>query len=262
MAQLAFSSIPVNGLVSKPRASGQTMMIDLGLPPGWQRDYLTVTGDYLDYAKIAVGISRLIKRDLLQRKILNYLEHQVKAFPGGLFLEYAYSHGWIETYFQECQAVGYPALEVSDNYIQFGRGVRNRLIRQATERGFEVVAEIGRKDGSTSVDELVADCAEADDAGAAVVLIEAGEIMDDRQDQVVERLRSALPLEKVFFELPGYWLPGVELSTNFRTMMTLLDTLGVGANIASVLPDDVMTLQSLRIEIAGNIRLGSFSEDQ
>ena len=32
------------------------------------------------------------------------------------------------------------------------------------------------------------------------------------------------------------------------------------ANIASVLPDDVMTLQSLRIEIAGNIRLGDFAE--
>ena len=100
----------------------------------------------------------------------------------------------------------------------------------------------------------------AADAGAAVVLIEAGEIMGERQDAVLERLRSALPLDKIFFELPGYWLPGVQPDTNFRTMMTLLDGLGASANIASVLPDDVMTLQSLRIEIAGNIRLGDFAE--
>lgn len=238
------------------------MMIDLGLPPRWQDDFLDITGDYLDYVKIAVGVSRLITRELLSQKIQSYREHQVKAFPGGLFLEYAYSHGWIETYFQECEAVCYPVLEVSDNFIQFGPGVRNRLIRQAAERGFSVIAEVGRKDGSTSVDDLAADCAEAAEAGAAVILIEAGEIMGDRQERVIARLRSAVSLDKIFFELPGYWLPGVEMDTNFRTMMSLLKTLGSGANIASVLPNDVMTLQSLRIEIAGNIRLGNYSEDQ
>lgn len=260
MKELAFSSIPVNGLVSKPRASGRTMMIDLGLPLGWQRDFLDIAGDCLDYVKIAVGISRLIKGDILKRKIQAYREHQVMAFPGGLFLEYAYSHGWIDRYFRECEAVGFPALEVSDNYIQFAPGRRDRLIRQAAERGFQAIAEIGRKDGSTALDDLVADCEDAAKAGAAVVLIEAGEIMGDRQAAVLTRLRSALPLDKVFFELPGYWLPGVAPDTNFRTMMTLLDALGAEANIASVLPDDVMTLGSLRIEIAGNIRLGDFAE--
>ena len=244
----------------KPRASGQTMMIDLGLPLQRQRDFLDIAGAYLDYVKIAVGISRLITSDLLKRKIQCYREHQIAAFPGGLFLEYAYSHGWIDNYFQECEAAGYPALEISDNYIQFGPGVRDRLIGQATDRGFQVIAEIGRKDGSTAMEDLVADCVDAEQAGAAVVLIEAGEIMGERQDAVLDRLRSALPLDKIFFELPGYWLPGVQPDTNFRTMMTLLDALGASANIASVLPDDVMTLQSLRIEIAGNIRLGDFAE--
>ena len=237
-------------------------MIDLGLPPQWQADFLTVAGDYLDYVKIAVGISRLMTTDLLKRKIANYREHAVNAFPGGLFLEYAYSHGWIETYFDECEAVGYPALEISDNYLAFAPGVRNRLIQQAAERGFEVIAEIGRKDGSTAIADLVADCADAASAGATIVLIEAGEIMGDRGDEVIDRLRAALPLDQIFFELPGYWLPGVEPDTNFRTMMNLIESLGAAANIASVLPDDVMTLGSLRIEIAGNIRLGNYMEDQ
>ena len=237
-------------------------MIDLGLPPRWQADFLTVAGDYLDYVKIAVGISRLLTGDLLKRKIANYCEHAVNAFPGGLFLEYAYSHGCIDSYFDECEKVGYPALEVSDNYLEFAPGARNRLIQGAANRGFEVIAEIGRKDGSTAIAELVADCADAAEAGAAVILIEAGEIMGDRQDEVIDRLRAVLSLDRIFFELPGYWLPGVELDTNFRTMMNLIETLGSAANIASVLPDDVMTLASLHIEIAGNIRLGSYSEDQ
>ena len=260
MAELAFSSIPVNGLVSKPRTSGRTMMIDLGLPLQRQRDFLDIAGDYLDYVKIAVGISRLISSNTLKRKIQSYRDHQIMAFPGGLFLEYAYSHGWTDRYLRECEAVGFPALEVSDNYIEFAPGRRDRLIRRAAERGFQVVAEIGRKDGSTVLEDLVADCDDADRAGAAVVLIEAGEIMGERQGAVLTRLRSALSLDKVFFELPGYWLPGVAPDTNFRTMMTLLDALGASANIASVLPDDVMTLGSLRIEIAGNIRLGDFAE--
>ena len=42
---------------AKPRSSGLTMMVDWGLGPHGQEDLLTVGADYVDLAKVAVGVS-------------------------------------------------------------------------------------------------------------------------------------------------------------------------------------------------------------
>ncbi len=77
----------------KPRTTGRTMVIDWGMPLGQQRDVTATGAAYFDFAKIAVGVSRLLTRDLLTAKIDQYRSHQVEPFPGGQFLEYAEVHG-------------------------------------------------------------------------------------------------------------------------------------------------------------------------
>ena len=44
---------------AKPRASGLTMVIDWGIGPQRQRDLTDMGADHFDFAKIAVGLSRL-----------------------------------------------------------------------------------------------------------------------------------------------------------------------------------------------------------
>ena len=45
------------------------MMIDWGLPPGLQRDCIETQRLYVDDAKIAAGIPRVMPSDLLKKKI-------------------------------------------------------------------------------------------------------------------------------------------------------------------------------------------------
>ena len=63
-----FSQIPIPERQSKPRSKGLTMMIDWGLPPGLQRDCIETQGLYVDDAKIAAGIPRVMPSDLLKKR--------------------------------------------------------------------------------------------------------------------------------------------------------------------------------------------------
>lgn len=53
----------------KPRASGLTMVVDWGLGAGHQNDLAATAAPYIDFAKIAVGLSRLLTDAVLVEKI-------------------------------------------------------------------------------------------------------------------------------------------------------------------------------------------------
>ena len=82
----------------KPRERSLVVTIDWGLGLAEQADLLRIAGEYIDLAKIAVGVSRLLDADLLREKVALYREHAVVAFPGGQFLEYALAHGATDTF--------------------------------------------------------------------------------------------------------------------------------------------------------------------
>jgi phosphosulfolactate synthase (CoM biosynthesis protein A) len=147
---------------------------------------------------------------------------------------------------------------VSDNYLEFGPGVKYALIRSITDEGLRVLAEVGHKEGDSDIAVLVRDINDSLDAGASVALLEAGEILGERQELVIGVLKNEVPMDRVLIEVPGHYLPGAEASTPFRTMTTLIKTLGIRVNLANLTPDDIMTVQSHRIEIASNIRLGDY----
>jgi phosphosulfolactate synthase len=128
-------------------------MIDWGLPPASQQDLLGFAGEFLDLAKIAVGISGLIPEAALEAKLDSYRAHGVEPFPGGQFLEYAYQKEQVEAYFEECHRVGYRLVEISDNVVRFPDEVRRDLIQRAIrDHGLTVLGEIGSKKVETSAE--------------------------------------------------------------------------------------------------------------
>ena len=64
-----FSEIPVNRRGEKPRGKGVTLVIDHGLGVQAEKDILNTAADYIDIAKIMVGIPALIKDRVLKEKI-------------------------------------------------------------------------------------------------------------------------------------------------------------------------------------------------
>ncbi len=234
---------------SKPRECGLTMMVDWGIGPHAQDDLIATAADHFDFAKVAVGISRLLANDLLKEKIRKYQQRQIEPFPGGQFLEYAEVHGTSDLYFPAVVRAGYRWVEVSDNLGAVSIEWKARMIHQATEEyGLRVLGEVGKKDGLESVIPFADDARTCLDAGAVIILLEAAELVSDdvQTSMAVEEVVKVVGLEKIMFELPGPWIEGVSAYDIHRMRCQLIDRYGPKVNLGNVAPSDLMSLEAYR----------------
>ena len=240
---------------TKPRASGLTMVIDWGLGPHAQEDLLAVGADYVDLAKVAVGVSRLLGGEQLQEKIAGYRARGVEPFPGGQYLEYAEVHGLSDRYLPAVAAAGYKWVEVSDNLAPVGLAWKREMIGRAVrEHGLEVLGEVGQKEGLESGVPMVEDAQACLEAGARIVLLEAAELISGDRDTAreVEEVIAAVGVERVMFELPGPWIENVALHDVHRMRRELLQRYGSEVNIGNVSPDEVIVTETLRRGLGAN----------
>ena len=234
---------------AKPRDEGLTMFADWGLGPGAQEDLMITGGDYADFAKIAVGISRLLSNEVLKAKVKHYQEHQVEPFPGGQYLEYAEVEGKAEFYFPASVEAGYQWIEVSDNLVEAGVPWKERMIRQAVqEHGLSVLGEVGKKEGLERGTPLVDDARACLEAGARIILLEAAELVggDASIAREVEEVVRAVGLERVMFELPGPWIVGISTHDIHRMRREMVDRYGAQVNLGNVHPEDLLSLEAYR----------------
>lgn len=234
---------------AKPRASGLTMVIDWGIGPQRQRDLTDMGADHFDFAKIAVGLSRLHAPALLTEKIDRYLSWDVEPFPGGQYLEYAEVHGRLERYLPACVEVGYRWVEVSDNLAPVTLRWKEGVIGRAVEEfGLKVLGEVGKKEGLAHAVPLADDAKACMEAGASLLLVEAAELIrgDAGTAADIDGVVAAVGLEKVIFELPGPWIAGVEEHHVHAMRRGLIDRFGPRVNIGNVEPEDLLSLEAYR----------------
>jgi len=239
----------------KSRKNGLTMVIDWGLGPHAQQDLLAVGADYVDLAKVAVGVSRLLDSTLLADKIERYRERGVEPFPGGQYLEYAEVHGLCDRYLPSVCAAGYRWVEVSDNLAPVGLEWKKEIIARAVgEYGLEVLGEVGQKEGLSSAVPMVEDAMACLEAGARIVLVEAAELVSGDRDteREVEQVVREIGVERVMFELPGPWIEGVALHDVHRMRRELLNRYGTEVNMGNVSPDEVIVVEALRRGLGAN----------
>jgi phosphosulfolactate synthase len=245
---MAFNRISIPERAAKPREAGITMLIDWGLGPAAQADYLEIGSAYIDLAKLAVGISGLLPRDMLRRKIDLYRQYGVTPFPGGQFLEYAAYHGQVREYMEGAREAGYDWIEVSDNVIDLAPAEKVELIRVAREEfDLQVIGEVGSKVVGTSAGALIGDIQRCLDAGAWKVFVEAAEIFgDELNEDLIEEITSAVPIDKLIFEVPGPWIAGIHRCDMFATRTWLVQRFGPEINLANVYPEDILETETLR----------------
>jgi phosphosulfolactate synthase len=254
----AYSAIPMPGTTPKPRDTRITMMIDWGIPYSTQADILEMGGQYCDLAKIAVGLAGLVSEDALRKKLKIYSDYRVDAFPGGMFLEYAYFNGVTEKYLQATADLRFPYIEVSDNSIRFPGDEKYALIRRCiSDYGLRVIGEAGRKYEKTDVGELIADVNHCLEAGCWKVFVEAAEFFEGSsfQKKLVEQLAAAIPLDGMIFELPGAWIKDIHQHDIHRLMVSLFEMFGPSVNIGNVPPDLLLTCEMLRQGIGVNMKV-------
>ena len=255
MADHFFEDVASIALTPKPRTTGLTMMIDWDMGPRAQEDFLAMTADYLDFAKIPVGVGRLLPRDQLATKIRVYQEQAIEPFPGGQFLEYAHVHGTEEAYFPAVAEAGYRWCEVSDNLADVSLAWKQQSIRMAVEEfGLDVFGEVGKKEGLTREQSMVDDALGCLDAGASIILLEAAEIISDDPAiaEEVQQVVTAVGLEKTMFELSGPWIEGVHLCDIQQMRRDLIDRFGPAVNLGNVASADILSLAALRCGLGVN----------
>ncbi len=210
----SFVDLPVERSTRKPRVSGLTMMIDDGLPLGYTRDLVALSGAYIDLAKIKTGTARLYPRQALTAKLDIYKSARIRPFLGGQFHEYVFATAGeraLPSFYAEALALGFEAIEISDNVVPLTSRQRRKQIKNAVNAGLIVFGEVGSKETKSRPKLLIAQAEECFDAGVSLVLVEAAELVDNGQlrRRTLELLARSLDLTKVMIELPGPWISGV-----------------------------------------------------
>ena len=239
----------------KPRTTGLTMVVDWGIGPNQQQDLQVTAASYFDFAKIAVGLSRMYSNEVLLQKIQSYRSMDIEPFPGGQYLEYAEMQGKMDRYLPACAEAGYRWIEVSDNVAPVALEWKVRVIRDAVENyGMTVFGEVGKKEGLAHGPSFAEDAKACLDAGARIILLEAAELVnaDSRTEREAEETIDSVGVERVMFELPGPWIEGVTDSVIHRMRRDLVDRFGVDVNIGNVMPDDLYSFEAYRRELGVN----------
>lgn len=254
MIDHAFSSIPVPERQAKPRTRGLNMMIDWGMGLARQADTLESAGVYIDNAKIAASIPRVMPREVLERKLALYRAHGIAPMIGGLFVELAYMQGNCAKLFADALEAGFGALEVSDNLITYPPGEKARLIRACSEAGLKAYAEVGRKEGALDDAAFVADVADCLAAGAVGVYLEAYELFaqGETRTALIEEIGRRFAPEKIIYELPVVILPGVHREFKHRITTWLVRMLGTEVNLANIEWDEIYITEIVRRGMAGD----------
>jgi phosphosulfolactate synthase len=226
-------------------------VVDDGLPLAYAKDLVALGGDYIDLAKIKTGTARLYPRAQLVRKLRLYKRHRVQPFLGGQFHEYVFAtqgEKALPRYYAESLALGFEAIEISDNTVPLTDAQRRRQIRNAVAAGLVVYGEVGSKDTLSNPSLLVGQAELCFEAGAALVLVEAAELVDRgrlRKDTIA-LLRRSLDLSRVMIELPGPWISDVRSCDIEDMKKALVQELGPDVNLANVPPASIIDTEATR----------------
>lgn len=237
---------------TKPRTSGLTMMIDAGLPLGAQADLLELAGDYADLAKIKTGSARLYPEGILKEKLRVYRRYRIQPFLGGQFHEYVFATQGsraLGAFYAEALRLGFAAIEISDNVVPLSAAERKRQIRAARKAGLVVYGEVGSKETLSDPALLVSQAEDCFAAGAALVLVEAAELVRAGKPnrRTLDLLFRNLDLKRVMIELPGPWIPEVRKCDVEALKKLLIEQLGPAVNLANVAPEDLIDLETTRV---------------
>src|SRR5258706_4674806 len=247
----SFVPLPKERSVRKPRASGRTMIVDDGLPLAYARDLVALGGDYIDLAKIKTGTARLYPRAQLVQKLRLYKRNRIQPFLGGQFHEYVFAmqgEKALPKYYAESLALGFEAIEISDNTVPLTDAQRRGQIRAAVKSGLVVYGEVGSKETMSNPKLLIGQARLCFDAGAALVLVEAAELVDKGRlrKKTLSMLTRWLDMSRVMIELPGPWISDVRSCDIEDMKKALVNDLGPDVNLANVPPASIIDTEATR----------------
>jgi len=219
-------------------------VIDRGLSVAEVDGLLEVAGGCVDVVKLGWGTA-LVSANL-RPKLERYAEHEIPVVLGGTLTELAIRQGKVEGLIAWLRELGLRHVEVSDGTIPLEPDVKSHLIRLLVANDFVVLAEVGSKDSEfimapyVWVEQIERDLqagawkviAEARESGTAGIYRADGEV----RTGLIDEIAHAIDTDRLIFEAP------------LRAQQVwLLKRFGTECNLGNIAPDDVLSLETLRL---------------
>jgi phosphosulfolactate synthase len=228
----------------KPRSAGLTHVLDRGLSVAAVDGLVEVAGPYVDIVKLGWGTA--LVTDNLAAKLARYRAHDIPVVLGGTLTEVALSQKRADGLVAWLRELGLTHVEISDGTISLPREEKLGLISKLSADGFVVFSEVGSKDAEEImapyrwVEQIEAELeagawkvvAEARETGTAGIYRPDGEVRMGLIDEIVH----AIDIDRVLFEAPRK-----------DQQVWFLRTYGTEVNLGNIAPDDVLSLETLRL---------------
>lgn len=232
---------------AKPRQEGLTMALDKNLSASRLAEIIDTANAWLDLVKFGWGTSACLERDVIKEKCRLLRDAGIDSCPGGTLFELSFLQGQFAQMLTEAKALGFTCIEISNGNVPITSSEKIACIREARERGFRVLSEVGSKiqeeDRLLSVKQRIEDIRTELEAGAWKVIMEARESGTlgifgpggELDSPMLQGLISAIPAGDLVFEAPRK-----------EQQAELIRILGPNVNLGNIAPEDVIPLETLR----------------
>lgn len=238
---MSFLDIPAR--TAKPRQEGITHVIDRGLSIAAVEGLMESVGGSVDIVKLGWGTALVSEN--LKPKLERYAACEVPVVLGGTLTEIAVRQGRIEGLIRWLHELGLRHIEVSDGTIEMEPQRKQELIERLAGE-FIVLSEVGSKDAHAIMapyvwieriqGELAAGAwkviAEARESGNAGIYRADGEV----RSGLIDEIAHTIDCDRMIFEAPQK-----------EQQVWLLEYFGRECNLGNVAPDDVLSLETLRL---------------
>jgi phosphosulfolactate synthase len=238
---------------AKPRALGVTHVIDTGLSTFAAAGLMAMAADHIDVVRLGWG-SAYVTGDL-NAKLDTYRAAGVPVMLGGTLTELSWLRGRVDGLVDWLRELGIDRVEVSSGTVPIPPADKLRLIERLARDGFNVYAEVGEKDPAAILApyrwvELIK---EALGAGATQVVCEGRATGDAGMYRPDGEARTGL-IEEIVHEVDGSRL--IFEAPQKHQQVWFIERFGPGVNLGNVHPDDVISLETLRLGLrADTLRL-------
>ncbi len=236
---------------SKPRESGLTHVLDKGLSLEQARQFLEVSGRYVDIVKLGWGTAVVTPN--VKEKIALYQSYDIPVSFGGTFFEVCLRQGKLDEFLALVDECNMTCVEVSDGTIDMEESDKLAIIRELSTR-YKVLSEVGSKDDSVTITpsrwvELIGRELEA---GAWKVITEGRESgtvgiyrpNGDVKDGLLEEIKETFDTTQILFEAPVK-----------KQQAWFIKQFGTNVNLGNIPPEEVISVETLRLGVRGDTLL-------
>ena len=236
---------------TKPRESGLTHVLDKGLSLDQVRQFLEVSGDYVDIVKLGWGTAVVTPN--VKEKIALYQSSGIPVCFGGTFFEVCLRQGKFEEYLALVDECGMECVEISDGTVAMEEEDKLAILRRLSKQ-YKVLSEVGSKDEAVVITPTrwVDSIKRELEAGAWKVITEGRESgtvgiyrpTGDVKDGLLEEIRTAFDTSRILFEAPIK-----------KQQAWFIKEFGTNVNLGNIPPEEVISVETLRVGMRGDTLL-------